>query len=126
QSAYCSSEGFAIDPNDVNTIYYAGGNNNISTTGAIFKSTDQGTTWTQLNGPSIEMDGNGDQRWGDCRLLVSPSNSNVLLFGSRKNGLWRSADAGGTWTNITALPAGTSGYGVQSIAYDPATPGQVY
>lgn len=120
-------EGFALDPQSTSTVYYAGGESAYSHYGAIYKSSNQGNTWTQLTGfPNILMNGNGDQRWADCRLVVSPFSSSVILFGSRYNGLYRSADGGTTWTNITALPAGTSGYGVQSLAFDPATSGRVY
>jgi len=126
QSDYWTCEGFALDPQNVNVVYYAGGISRYGRNGAIFKSTDKGATWTKLTGPNVLMDGNGDLRWADCRLVVSPFNSNIILFGSRSNGLWRSQDAGGTWTQIATLPAGASGYGVQSLVFDPGATGVAY
>ncbi len=92
-------EGFAIDPQNVNVVYYAGGISRYGRNGAIFKSTDKGNTRTQLTGINVLMDGNGDLRWADSRLVVvSPFNSNVILFGSRSGGLWRSTNGGTNWT----------------------------
>jgi photosystem II stability/assembly factor-like uncharacterized protein len=125
QDGAYSCEGFAIDPQNVNVIYYAGGNSQW-VNGALFKSTNQGATWTQLTGLAVPMDGNGDLRWNDSRLAVSPFNSNIILFGSRWSGLRRSTDGGATWTQITAVPSGTAGYGVSSIVFDPTTSGKVY
>lgn len=122
---YCC-EAIAIDPGNVNVVYYAGGLADHQRNGAIFKSTDKGATWTQLGGISLYMDGNGDRRWAGERLMVSPTNSNIVLFGSRKNGLWRSTDAGATWAQVTSIPTVTDSYGVQAIAFDPTTSGKVY
>lgn len=126
QSDYWCCEGFAIDPQNVNVVYYAGGITRYGRNGAIFKSSDKGNTWTQLTGINVLMDGNGDLRWADTRLVVSPFNSSVILFGSRSQGLWRSTNGGTNWTQITTLPNGASGYGVQSLAFDPGATGMVY
>ncbi len=122
---YCC-EALAIDPANVNVVYYAGGIADYQRNGGLFKSTDKGATWTQLTGLNLFMDGNGDRRWAGERLVVSPFNSNIVLFGSRKNGLWRSSNGGTTWAQVASIPTVTDGYGVQSIAFDPSTSGKVY
>jgi xyloglucan-specific exo-beta-1,4-glucanase len=40
------------------------------------------------------------------RLAVDPQNSNILYFGARSgNGLWKSTDAGATWTKVSSFTA---------------------
>lgn len=40
------------------------------------------------------------------RLTVDPQNSNILYFGARSgNGLWKSTDAGVTWTKVSSFTA---------------------
>jgi xyloglucan-specific exo-beta-1,4-glucanase len=43
------------------------------------------------------------------RLVVDPNNNNILYFGARSgHGLWKSTNAGATWSQVTAFPdAGT-------------------
>ena len=124
---YYACESLAVDPNNVNILYYAGGLSSYTRNGSFFKSTDQGANW-QLTGTatSLYMSGNGDRRWGGERLVVCPSNSSVILFGSRKNGLWRSSDGGGTWAQMASIPTVTDGYGVQSVIFDPLIIGKAY
>lgn len=123
--AYCC-EALAVDPSNANVVYYAGGLADYQRNGLLFKSTDKGATWSQLTGLNLHMDGNGDRRWAGERLVVSPTNSNIILFGSRKNGLWRSTNGGTSWAQVTSIPTITDGYGVQAIAFDPSTSGKVY
>jgi xyloglucan-specific exo-beta-1,4-glucanase len=71
------------------------------------------------------------------RLVVDPANNKVLYLGARSgNGLWRSTDAGLTWSRVASFkavgtysenPADTSGYnndplGVQWITFDTTGP----
>lgn len=72
-------------------------------TGGIFKSTDQGTTWTPVfdQSPSLSI--------GD--IAIAPSDANVLYVGTGEAnggggsttydgmGIFKSVDAGSTWTN---------------------------
>ncbi len=126
---YCC-ESIAIDPSNVNVVYYAGGLATYGRSGAIFKSTDQGATWVQQTGTStstnIYMDGNGDRRWAGERLAVSPVNPAVVLFGTRKDGLWRTANSGTTWAKVATVPTATDSYGVQAVAFDPTSGSRVY
>jgi xyloglucan-specific exo-beta-1,4-glucanase len=39
------------------------------------------------------------------RVAIDPNNNHVLYLGTRSgNGLWRSTDAGETWSQVTTLP----------------------
>jgi xyloglucan-specific exo-beta-1,4-glucanase len=43
------------------------------------------------------------------RLAIDPHNNKILFFAARSgHGLWKSADSGATWKNVTSFPdAGT-------------------
>ena len=88
-----------MSPSDPNVIYAGTGEgvflvNHIKdlTQGAgVFKSTDGGTTWSQLSSTSTPD-------WYHVgRLAIDPSNSQILLAATA-TGIWRSTDAGTTWT----------------------------
>jgi photosystem II stability/assembly factor-like uncharacterized protein len=100
----------AIDPNNSNIVYadmWAGrqgpwenGSWNGKESG-LFKSIDGGTTWKKLTTglPTTEQ---GLGRIGFC---VAPSNSNRLyatVDAGKLGGIYRSDDAGESWTNINA------------------------
>jgi photosystem II stability/assembly factor-like uncharacterized protein len=72
--------------------------------------------WTSL-GPATSIGG---------RILcitITPSNSNILWAGSASGGLWKSTNAGSTWTPvITNLPL----LGVSSIIVHPTDPNTIY
>jgi len=122
-------EGLALDPHDPDVVYVACGRFAGASygPGAIFKSTDRGTTWTKLPLTTVKMGGNEAKRSSGERLVVSPHDSNLILFGSRNDGLWRSTNAGASWTQATGFPGpGTPLYGITSIAFDPQAPGVVY
>jgi xyloglucan-specific exo-beta-1,4-glucanase len=126
---YYGGEALAVDPADPNTVYIAAGKYTAdwwTEPGAIFKSSNQGKTWTKL-GLELPMGGNEDKRWAGERLAVDPFNSKVLLFGSRQNGLWRSVNAGRTWQRVARFPAQLDGaIGITAIVFDPQVAGQVY
>jgi photosystem II stability/assembly factor-like uncharacterized protein len=125
QINYYGGEALALDPNNPNVVYIATGKY-MSEPGTIFKSTNRGATWMQSN-LNVPMGGDEQKRWAGNRLAVNPFNSNWLLFGSRKNGLWRSIDGGMTWTQVRALPATPDPeIGILAIAFDPKVPGRVY
>jgi hypothetical protein len=135
QRTYYGMESIAVDPQNVNTVYIAAGMyTDRIPAGFIFKSTNQGRTWTKLSGlnggAGLPMGSNLDRRWGGERLMVDPGNSDIILFGSRQSGLWRSADGGGTWHKIGSIPSPQPGkagqYGVSVTAFDPKSPSTVY
>jgi photosystem II stability/assembly factor-like uncharacterized protein len=110
----------AVDPQAPTTIYVGTGEANQSGDSyygaGILKSTDGGTTWIQIPGPFVNGGGGGTS-FGS--LAVDPANSSVILGGTY-GGIYRSADAGQTWTAV--LPGGT-GY---SVMFDPLNPTTAY
>lgn len=110
-------ESIALSPQDPNIIYAATGSytheqNNAKgkiINGNLLKSTDQGQTWEILD-LSLPTGGNGEWRWTGERLSVDPHNSDVVYFGTRLNGLWKSDNGGKSWQQISTsvVPQGES------------------
>ena len=98
-----------LAPDDPNTVYAVlwearqGPWENAAWSGpnsGLFKSTDGGTTWTQLAG-GLPTTADGLGRLG---IGISPSNPRriyVTATAGQKSGLYRSDDAGATWTRTT-------------------------
>ncbi len=100
----------AIDPNNPDIIYADLWANRLApwengewngTESGLFKSTDGGNTWKKLvKGLPTTQQGLG--RIGFC---IAPSNSNRLyatVDAGKYGGIYRSDDAGESWTNINA------------------------
>jgi photosystem II stability/assembly factor-like uncharacterized protein len=85
-----------VDPKDPSTIYIA------SASGGIWKTTNKGTFWTPI------FDGLSDNTFGD--LAICDADPRVLWAGTGEQnnrqssswgaGMYRSTDAGRTWTHI--------------------------
>lgn len=114
-------ESIGLDPNDARRIYLAAGTytNDWAGNGAILRSTDQGKTWRRTDMP-FKMGGNEDGRSMGERLAVDPNRGNLLFFGSRRNGLWKSGDHGATWSRVAGFPdtSGTRGIGIGFLLFD--------
>ena len=114
-------ESVAVDPTDANRVYIAAGmySQPWAKTGAILRSTDQGKTWQKTNLP-IKLGGNEAGRFNGERLAVDPHYPATLFFGSRHNGLWKSADHGESWHQVKSfpLPRDTAGVGTVFVIYD--------
>lgn len=114
-------ESIGLDPNNANRLYLACGTytNNWAGNGAILRSTDRGETWQRTDLP-FKNGGNEDGRGMGERLVVSPRDSQTLFFGSRRNGLWTSRDAGATWNKVASFPApeNENGIGIPFLSFD--------
>lgn len=93
----------AQDPNDPSIMYFGTGEgfyNSDAVRGlGIWKSTDQGDTWTQLSSTA------GPDFYYVQKLVVAPNSD--LFACTRNAGLQRSSDGGLTWTKV--LGAGING-----------------
>jgi photosystem II stability/assembly factor-like uncharacterized protein len=92
--------------------------------GGIYRSTDSGATWTQLNGNGLPE---GD--WGRVGVAVAPDGKRVyaLLDAGKKSGLYRSDDGGNTWTLANGDPRITSrAWYFMGITIDPSNPDVIY
>lgn len=114
-------ESMAIDPQDPERLYLAAGTYTQpgAPNGAILRSKDRGNHFERIDLP-FQLGGNEPGRFAGERLVVDPQDSNVLYFGTRDHGLWRSTDAGSTWSNVKSFPAiGTAGIGIVFLAFSP-------
>ncbi len=101
-------------PFDPSTIYVA------AATGGIWKSTNKGTTWTPI------FDHQENSTFGD--LAIAPSDPDVVWAGTGEqnnrqstswgSGVYRSTDAGKTWTHLGLVNTRHIG----RIVVDPADP----
>lgn len=94
-------QALAVEQRDKNTVYQACGVSYFPNDPGrgVWKSTNAGTTWTQLL-PNVNFSGNDEVRWGGESLMIHPANEDEVWAGSRANGLWRSLDAGANWTKV--------------------------
>ncbi len=101
-------ESIGLDPSDPARLYLALGTytNEWGSNGAIVRSTDQGRTFKRTDMP-FKMGGNMDGRSIGERLAVDPNKNNLIYFGSRDDGLWKSSDFGTTWTKDAQFPVTT-------------------
>jgi hypothetical protein len=58
-----------------------------------------GTVWAPI-GPSPMNEGGGNDNGLVTAIAVNPNNNNIIYLGSAQGGVWRSADAGDSWTPL--------------------------
>ncbi|MBI1907792.1 hypothetical protein HYS28_00005 [Candidatus Uhrbacteria bacterium] len=75
---------FVIDWYNPNTLYMT------TTAGDVIRSTDGGESWATIYRVNDELSG----------IMVSNTDSRILLAGSRRHGIYRSTDAGANWTEL--------------------------
>ncbi len=119
---YQGVEALAIDPQSPKKLYMLVGTsyfNNGKT--AILRSDDYGNTFTVIDVTSqFKAHGNGMGRQAGERLAVDPNNGNILYCGTRENGLFKSTDAGSTWSRLNSLDVKTTtnGNGICFVVLD--------
>jgi photosystem II stability/assembly factor-like uncharacterized protein len=121
------SESIATDPIDPNRVYIAAGMYQ-GQPAAILRSMDQGKTFQTVEVP-FRMGGNEAGRGIGERLAIDPNDNNILYFGSRAAGLWRSKDAALTWSKVDSFPPASTSTATQTAnlpadaGATPAAPG---
>src|SRR5688572_8235595 len=110
QVGYLGVESLALDPNNAGRLYMLVGIGyfNDGRT-AILRSNDYGNSFTVTEVTAqFKAHGNGMGRQTGEKLVVDPNNSNILYCGTRGNGLFRSTDAGATWSRLSSLDVTTT------------------
>jgi hypothetical protein len=102
----------AIHPTQPNTIYAA------TEALGVCKSTDGGTTWTQLIS-GLPNDANSYQRPVKS-IAINPQTPTVIIAGTEA-GIYTSTSSGNTWTL-----SGAANHSVQFIAFAPSAPNTAY
>lgn len=103
-------DGIALDPNNSNRVY-------VGTNAGLYKSDDQGSTWTKLTAFAGTFSGNADLRWAGEPIAVDPLNSVNLFVGSRAHGLFKSTNTGSSFTQASGISATSN---VRSVLVDPS------
>src|SRR4029434_4103765 len=93
-SNYMGIESLAVDPTNSDRVYLAAGTYTQSWAGngAVLRSDDRGSTWN-ITPAALKMGGNEDGRSNGERLAVDPNKPSIILFGSRRDGLWNSVES---------------------------------
>jgi photosystem II stability/assembly factor-like uncharacterized protein len=114
--------GLAVHPTDPNTAYIG------PAAGGIWKTTDGGTTWQDVGANLASL------TFG--AIAVDPVNPNNVYAGAGESiyyfntttysgkGLYRSTDAGATWTQITSGFGSTTHFSAMKVS--PTTPTTIY
>lgn len=109
-SSHASVTCIAQDPNNRSVWYYgtgeavgnsaAGGGNFAYWGHGIFKSTDNGNSWSQLPSTINNNDPHNFDQFFDLvyNVVVSPANSNI--FAATYGAIFRSTDGGSSWTPV--------------------------
>jgi photosystem II stability/assembly factor-like uncharacterized protein len=123
-----------IDPHNPEVVYVAAEGHLFGPNAdrGVYKTTDGGRTWAKIKYI--------DENTGFSDIAIDPSNSNVLYAASyqrRRSGccfngggagsaLWKTDDAGKSWTKLSSggLPPGT--YGRIAVAVSASSPNIVY
>jgi photosystem II stability/assembly factor-like uncharacterized protein len=112
----------AVAPSDPNVVWFGTGEtflrSNISIGDGIYRSTDAGQHWKRMG---LENTG----RIG--RVLIHPSNPDVVYAAAQGHGygpqadrgLWRTMDGGATWKKVLFVNDST---GIIDVAMDPTNP----
>jgi photosystem II stability/assembly factor-like uncharacterized protein len=116
-----------LDPNDPSIVYF-GGN-------VLDRSTDRGTTWTQISPPGDYLTGPVPPEQDDkgsygglystiTAIGVAKTDGNTIYVGTDSGRLWKTTDLGANWTELTGK--GLPVRWVNSIVVDPANADHVY
>jgi hypothetical protein len=119
---YFGVESLAADPADASHVYMAVGlyTQSWAGPGAFMRSSDRGNTWQIIPTPGLKMGGNEDGRSNGERLAVDPNQTEILYFGSRRSGLWKSTDQASTWSRVDGFPVkdDPNGLGIPFVVFD--------
>ncbi|MFG6432889.1 dockerin [Roseateles sp. LYH14W] len=127
-------ESIAVDPNNDQLVYMAAGMYTSEGNGRLYISSNRGDQWTHVALP-FPLGGNNPGRAIGERLMVDPNKPSTLFYATRTAGLWKSADSGLTWAQVTSLSSAkltqdqvnalgiNSAMGVETVVFDTGTKG---
>jgi PKD repeat protein len=112
----------AVTPANPDYVYMIVGRNSDQGLLGVYRSTDNGTTFTQRTGTSPNLLGwnsngsdSGGQAWFDLAIAVSETNADVVVVGGVN--IWRSTDGGANW-NINGHWTGSGAPYVHADIHD--------
>jgi hypothetical protein len=101
-------ESLALDPSDSNRLYIAASRGSPA---VLLVSTNRGANFTTFT-PSFPLNGNAEGRSNGERMAVDPNLNNILFYGTRSSGLWKSVNSGTSWAKVNSFPVNTTSNGV--------------
>lgn len=87
----------------------------------IYRSTDEGATWTQVAAKGLPM-----EPLGRIGVAVAPGSNGKTIFAIMTQGLYRSDDAGETWVKSTTDPRILGSWYFSRVFVDPKNPKVIY
>ena len=133
-AALYNVESVAVSATDADRVYLSVGNDapldaeTFSENGRVLRSDDGGRTWTSST-TRFYIAGNGAFRQQGERLAVDPLQPDVVMVGTRRQGLWISSDGGDTFDGVDESvvpfapaddPASAQDAGISFVTPDPA------
>jgi photosystem II stability/assembly factor-like uncharacterized protein len=129
-------EAVAVAPSDPQVVLLSTGHDSnpqpgqaLDPQGRVLRSTDGGRTF-QPSSQRFFIGGNQTFRVGGERLAIHPTDPNLVLLGTRREGLWRSIDGGATFAQVAPdlIPIASVGdpatdqAGIGFVSFAPARP----
>ncbi len=107
-SALAQINVIVVDPVTPSKVYAGGGRGAV-----VARSTDGGASWTPVtvSFPGFQV----------LALVIDPQHPSTLYAGTQSNFLWRSLDAGVTWTQLSS-----PSYLIAALALDSAEPAHLF
>jgi photosystem II stability/assembly factor-like uncharacterized protein len=87
----------------------------------IYKSTDEGVTWTEIAGKGLPA-----ESWGRVGVAVAPGSQGNTVFAIVTQGLFKSEDGGANWVQITKDPRIVGNSYFARVFVDPKNPQAIY
>jgi photosystem II stability/assembly factor-like uncharacterized protein len=117
--------GLALDPREGSTVYVERGDHEVGGRQGLYVTRDGGQTWTLALNKFSWSNAGPARKWGPS-IAVDPNQPDVVYWGTFRDGVWRSLDAGKTWQQVLPPPALAAGQkldaldpGVRCVAIDP-------
>lgn len=127
------AESMAVDPTDASKVYMTTSQYVKNGNGRLYYSSTQGNTWNYVSLPFPVGSNNQGRAIGE-RLGVDPNLPSTMFYASRTAGLWKSANHGLNWSQVTSLSSyvmtstditnsnGGSPIGVEFVVFDTTVP----
>ncbi len=108
------------DPVQKGRVYMAAGGS--ATNAAIYRSDDYGDTWERFPIATTINGNDGSNRSTGERLAVDPKNNQIVYFASQTAGLWKSTNAGETFSRLSDATDLAVDFRPTFVVVDPNSP----